>query len=116
VGSSANSNFLGEPQAGPILQVIGIAYLFQAFTNPATVYFQKNLDFDVYFSLKFSSVVADVLVAIVFGFVFQNVWALVAGIFARHLTQLLVSYRIDPFRPSLELDAEKAKDLLGFGK
>lgn len=116
VGSSAISNFLGEPQAGPILQVIGITYLFRAFMNPATVYFEKDLQFHKYFSLRFSSVFVDVIVAIAFGLVFQNVWALVAGIFARHLTQLLVSYRIDPFRPSLELDTEKAKELLGFGK
>jgi Membrane protein involved in the export of O-antigen and teichoic acid len=84
--------------------------------NPATVYFEKNLDFRKFFSLKFSSVIVDVVVAIVFGFIFQNVWALVAGILARHLAQLLVSYRIDPFRPSLELDTEKAKELFGFGK
>jgi len=116
VTSSAISSFLGEPQAGPILQVIGITYMFRAFMNPATVYFEKNLEFNKYFSLKLSSVFADVIVAIAFGFIFQNVWALVAGLFARHLTQLLVSYRIDPFRPSLELDTEKAKELLGFGK
>ncbi|PGF17151.1 lipopolysaccharide biosynthesis protein [Natrinema sp. CBA1119] len=116
VTSSAISDFLGEPQAGPILQVIGITYLLRAFMNPATIYFEKNLNFRKYFSLKFSSVFVDVIVAIAFGFVFQNVWALVAGILARHLTQLLVSYRIDPFRPSLELDTEKAKELMGFGK
>lgn len=116
LGSSAISNLLGEPQAEPILQVIGITYLFRAFMNPATVYFEKDLQFHKYFSLRFSSVIVDVIVAIAFGVVFRNVWALVAGIFARHLTQLLVSYRIDPFRPSLELDTEKAKELLGFGK
>ena len=116
VSSSTISEFLGEPQAGPILQVVGITYLFRAFMNPATVYFEKNLEFHKYFSLNFSSVFVDVIVAIAFGIVFQNVWALVAGLFARHLTELLVSYRIDPFRPSLELDAEKAKELLGFGK
>lgn len=116
VTSSAISSFLGEPQAGPILQVIGITYLFRAFMNPATVYFEKNLEFNKYFSLKFSSVFADVIVAIAFGVIFQNVWALVAGLFAKHLTQLFASYRIDPFRPSLELDTDKAKQLLGFGK
>lgn len=116
VGSSIISDFLGEPQAGPILQVIGVTYLFRAFMNPATVYFEKDLQFHKYFSLRFSSVVADVIVAIAFGVIFQNVWALVAGIFARHLTQLFVSYRIDPFRPSFELDIEKARELLGFGK
>lgn len=114
--SNPISVLLGEPQAGPILQVIGLAYLFQAFINPSTVYFEKDLEFHKYFSLKFSSVLIDVLVAIVFAVIFQNVWALVAGLFARHITQLVVSYRIDPFRPSLELDLEKAKDLLGFGK
>jgi len=116
VTSSAISSFMGEPQAGPIIQVIGIAYLFSACMNPATVYFEKNLNFDKYFLLNFSSVVVDVSVAISFGYAFQNVWALVAGIFARNFTKFLISYYIDPFRPSLELDTEKAKELLGFGK
>jgi O-antigen/teichoic acid export membrane protein len=116
VGSSTISKFLGEPQAGPILRVIGITYLFRAFINPATVYFEKDLQFQKYFLFKFPSVLIDVIVAIAFGVVFQNVWALVAGVFARHFTELLVSYRIDPFRPSLELDTENAKELLGFGK
>lgn len=116
LASDTISGLLGEPQAGPILQVIGWTYLFRALINPSTVYFEKDLQFHKYFSLKFSSVLVDVIVAIIFAVVLQNVWALVAGLFAKHITQLIVSYRIDPFRPSLEFDFGKAKELLGFGK
>jgi len=110
------ASFFNAPEARPIIQVIGFAVLFQAFTNIGIVYFQKELEFNKQFIYQLSGTVADFIVAISAALILKSVWALVFGLLAGNFVRLVVSYLIHPYRPHLTFDLGKAKELFGFGK
>ena len=110
------ADFFNAPEAKPIIQVIGISLLLQAFTNIGVVYFQKELEFNKQFLYQLSGILADFTVAIFAVLILRNVWALVLGLLAGNAARLVASYLIHPYRPRLNWNLGKAKELFGFGK
>ena len=110
------ASFFNATEAKLIIQVIGLAILFQAFTNIGVVYFQKELEFNKQFIYQISGTLADFAVAISAALILRSVWALVFGLLAGNAVRCFVSYLIHPYRPHLSFDFGKAKELFGFGK
>lgn len=108
--------FFKAPAATLIIRVIGFSILFQAFTNIAVVYFQKELEFHKQFFYQLSGTLADFLVAVPAALILRSVWALVFGLLAASIVRFIVSYLIHPYKPHLTRDWKKAKELFGFGK
>jgi len=108
--------FFDTPEAKPIIQVIGFSMLFGAFTNIGVIYFRKELEFNKEFVYQFTGTLADFIVAISAVFILRNVWALVLGMLAGNIVRCLMSYLIHPYRPRLNFNLEKIKELFGFGK
>jgi len=108
--------FFDAPEAKPIIQVIGLSVLFQAFTNIGVIYFQKELEFNKEFIYQFAGTLTDFIVAISAVLILRNVWALVLGMLIGNAVRCFVSYLIHPYRPCLSSDLGKAKELFGFGK
>jgi len=108
--------FFGTPEAEPIIQVIGISVIFQAFTNIGVLYFQKELEFNKQFRYQLAGTLADFIVAVCAVWILQNVWAFVFGLVAGNATRCIFSYAVHPYRPHFALDLEKVKELFTFGK
>ncbi|MCD6442002.1 lipopolysaccharide biosynthesis protein [bacterium] len=108
--------FFKTPAATLIIRVIGLSVVFQAFTNIAIVYFQKELEFHKQFFYQLSGTLANFLIAVPTALILRNVWALVFGVLAGNFVRFIVSYAIHPYRPHLTWDLRKAKELFGFGK
>ena len=110
------SSFFDEPGATPILQVLALSLLFHGGTNPGIAYFQRDLNFQRVFVYEMGGTIFDIVVAVTAAFIFRNVWALVYGLLARHLGQLILSFFMAPqiIKPRFELD--KFKKLFVFGK
>ena len=108
--------FFNVPQARPIIRVIGLSLLFGAFTNIGVIYFQKELEFNKQFIYQLSGTLVDFIVAVSAVLILRSVWALVFGLLAAAITKLIVSYLIHPYRPHLNLDLSKTKELFGFGR
>ena len=110
------ATFFEVPEAKPIIQVIGLAVLLQAFTNIGVIYFKKELEFNKEFIYQFAGTLADFIVAVSAVLILGNVWALVFGLLAGNVARGFMSYLIHPYRPHLSFDLGKAKELFGFGK
>lgn len=108
--------FFRAPQAKPIIQIVGFSVLLQAFTNIGVIYFQKELEFNKQFVYQLSGTLADFVVAVSAVLILRSVWALVFGLLAGSTARLVVSYLIHPYRPRLNSDLGKVKELFGFGK
>jgi lipopolysaccharide exporter len=108
--------FFGAPAAEPIIQIIGISVLLQAFTNIGVLFFQKELEFNKQFLYQLAGTLADFIVAVSAVLIIQNVWALVFGLIAGNAVRCVMSYVVHPYRPHIALDIAKVKDLFGFGK
>lgn len=108
--------FFKAPQARFIIQVMGISLLLEVFTNIGVIYFQKELEFNKQFIYQLSGTLADFIVAISAALILRNTWALVFGFFAGNVARFIVSYLIHPFRPHINFDLVKTRELFGFGK
>lgn len=108
--------FFETSEATPIIQVIGISFLFQGFTNVGVIFFQKELEFKKQYIYQLSGTLADFIVAVSAALILGNVWALVYGLIAGNLVRLVVSYFVHSHKPTLSFDLKKAKELFGFGK
>lgn len=108
--------FFKTPAAKPILQVIGLSTFIQGFTNIGVIYFQKDLEFHKQFAYGFSGTLANVSIAISSVLLLRSVWALVFGLLAGDLAQLIVSYFIHPYRPRPRFNQGQFKELFDFGK
>jgi lipopolysaccharide exporter len=110
------AKFFNTPQAASIIQVMSFSFLFQGFTNIGVVYFQKELEFNKQFIFRVSGTIADFIVAVSIALIFRNVWALVLGILAGKLVQFAASYLLQPYRPRVQFDSAKVRELFNFGK
>jgi len=108
--------FFDVPEVVPILRTIGLAVIIKSFVNIAIIYFQKELEFKKYFQYQFLGSLSSAIVTISMAIIFRSVWALVFGLLAGSIVGLLMSYKIDSYRPKIRIDLQKLKELWGFGK
>ncbi len=115
-GAPYVSVFFEAPAAAPILRIIGLAIILEGLTNVAVVYFEKELQFHKYFVYQLTGVIVDLTVAVSAAFILRSAWALIFGYLAGALTRCVISYVIDPYRPKISFEIDRAKELFGFGK
>ena len=108
--------FFDASEAKPIIQVIGLSVIFQAFTNIGVIHFQKELEFNKQFIYQLSGTLTDFVVAVAAVLILGNVWALVFGLLAGKAAMFITSYLLHPYRPHLSFDVSKMKELFGYGK
>ena len=108
--------FFNEPKVVSILRVITLSFIVDALRNIGTISFRKNLDFGKLFILEASSTLAYIVIAIPMAFLLRNAWALVIGSLASAVVGCLLSYILHPYRPRLDFDVVKGKELFGFGR
>ena len=99
-----------------VIRFIGLLYFVLCSTNIGVVYFEKNIEFNRFFLYQFSGTLTDVIVSLVLVYYLQNVWALFYGIMAGTVVRVLFSFLLINFRPKLEFDYHKARELLKYGK
>jgi O-antigen/teichoic acid export membrane protein len=108
--------FFQSPEVKTIIQALGLVTFFQAFTNIGVIFFQKELEFNKIFIYRFVGISTNFIVAVAAAIILRSVWALVLGLLAEKVVNIIVSYLIHPYRPHLSKDIEKAKELFGFGR
>lgn len=108
--------FFAEPRAVSLIRIVAVSVLVEGFHNPGVVYFRKELEFDKQFLYEFAGIGADLVAAVCFGVALQSALALVFGLLARNVVQLVMSFALHPYRPRFLLDRRKCMDLIGFGR
>lgn len=108
--------FFKEPAAIAILRVISFRIIFQGLINIGIIYFRKKLDFKRLFIFNIVPQIIYIIVVIPLAFILRNVWALVWASVIGGLVGCVISYIIHPYRPHLDFNINKAKELFNFGK
>jgi lipopolysaccharide exporter len=93
------SVYFKEPRLVEVMQVVAAGSLFAGLNNIGIVMFRRDLDFRRDFLFGFYSKVVTVTPTIMLALVWRNYWALVIGPIVGHLFEVLISYRMHPFRP-----------------
>lgn len=122
LGAPYIAYFFEAPEASLLMRVIGISLLFGSsggiggFANIGILYFQKELEFNKQFIYRLTGTLANFVVAVSSAIILKSVWALVFGLLAGNIVSFFVGYLIHPYRPRLNFDFDKARELFGFGK
>jgi O-antigen/teichoic acid export membrane protein len=122
LGAPYIAYFFEAPEASLLMRVIGISLLFGSsggiggFANIGILYFQKELEFNKQFIYRLTGTLADFVVAVSSAIILKSIWALVFGLLAGNIVRFFVGYLIHPYRPRLNFDFDKARELYTFGK
>jgi lipopolysaccharide exporter len=110
------SAFINEPRVVDIIRVLSITLAIQGSGNIGVVYFRKNLDFQKQSFFDIIPLVINILIVIPLVLLLKNVWALVCATLLTAIVTGIISYIIHPYRPRIDLNFKKFKELLNFGK
>lgn len=110
------SVFYRNIHLNPILKLISLSFLFNGITSVGVFLFIKELNFKNKVIFEQANAISNTLVSVVLAIIFKNVWALVIGHLVGTMVGFILSYKLYPFRPSLNLDLKAIKGFFHFGK
>lgn len=110
------ASFFDSPDSLQILLFVGVVPFLRGFINPAIVKFQKELQFNKEFILRFSVFAFDAVVAIILAYLTRSAASLVWGLAAGVLLEILVSFLFIKPRPRFAFELAKIKKVVGRGK
>lgn len=109
------SAFFGREEATTFLRVAGLAPALAGLTSLSLIKLTRELEFRPRFAVHGAATAAELVAAVAVALWLRNAWAFLAGLFAGHLVRLVGSYLIHPYRPRLRLEAQRIRELAGFG-
>ncbi|KKT67237.1 MAG: membrane protein involved in the export of O-antigen and teichoic acid, polysaccharide transporter, PST family, partial [Candidatus Curtissbacteria bacterium GW2011_GWC1_44_33] len=103
------ASFFSSPTALNLIRFSSLIPLVRGFINPSIVKFQKELKFNKEFWFRSSIFLVDVTFAILLGILTGSEYALIWGMLAAALTEVVLSFIVVKPTPSLTLEKEKFK-------
>jgi O-antigen/teichoic acid export membrane protein len=107
--------FFNSPQATLIIRLISFSLLINGFQNIGIILFRKELEFNKLFFYEISGTLVNFFVAVSLAFISGNVFALVWGTLAGSVLRLIMSYVVHDYRPRVEFQKDKSKEIFSFG-
>ena len=108
--------FFNSPNSKFLLYLIGIVPIIRGFINPAIVRYQKELQFNKEFLLRFSVFTFDAFVSITLALVTKNAASLIWGLIAGAVMEVLLSHLAIKPRPKFGIEMSKFKKIINRGK
>lgn len=90
--------YFDEPALTTVMYAIAAIPVLQGLVNVGTVDFRKHLRFGAEFQLVLLARIPSSAVTIVLALAYRSYWALVAGSIVRAALDVVLSYRLHPFR------------------
>ena len=97
--------FYNEPRLVAVMLVLALGRAVQSFENIGTVDFRRQMNFSREFSFSAQKKIIAFAVTVSLALVYESYWALVAGSVTGRLAGLVLSYRMQPYRPRFSLAA-----------
>lgn len=107
--------FFYDERVTAVIQFMTLQVFLGATTSVHTALLQKEMGFKRLFWIRFITVGLPGLASIPLAWYGMGYWALVMGTLVGQLTQVLVLWRLSPWRPSWTFDVPVAKEMAYFG-
>lgn len=104
-----------EPQATPLIRAIAFRPLLEAMVSIRVAELVRDFRFRTLAFIYLPEALVNTILAVVLAPIW-GVWALVAGVLAGPLAQIVMSYLLAPHRPRWVIDAAAARSLVRFGR
>ena len=99
-----------------LIATIGLLPLIMGLHNPAMILFQKELQMKQELVFHLAGAIANFCISMALALQGHGAWALIAGLISQALVQLVVSYLIQSYRPSLQFSRNTFSEMFHFGK
>jgi len=109
------AKFFREPKIVDILRVLSLKIILFSFISVHQGLFQRKFKFKHLFFVRLLSGFVVGVVSISLAWLGYGVWSLIFGILAGTLIQVLLVWKLSPWRPSLSYDFKLARRVLLFG-
>lgn len=110
------SLFFGSSNADSIIRLVSLVAVIRGFINPSIVKFQKELQFNKEFILRFSVFTVDTLVAVSLAYITHSPASLVWGLIGGAILEVILSFLLVSPKPKLSFDFKRVKKIVGRGK
>ena len=114
--ASTLTTFFRAPDALGIIQALAALPILRALRNVAMVELRGDLRFGPQYIMRSATLLAEIGVTVPLAIMLGNAWALVSGMLTASLVQVLLSYRLHPYRPTLRLDRAQLRELAELGR
>lgn len=106
------ADFYHDERLKKILYVLALGIFIGGFSNIGPVAFRKEMQFHKEFYFLLAKKLLGFTVCMILAFSMRNYWALVFGTFAGNFLEVILSYRVHPYRPRFCMSARR--ELFGF--
>jgi O-antigen/teichoic acid export membrane protein len=106
--------FFRDPRVEMIVYALAVSKIVASFANIRIIDFRRDLEFNREFRFMVTVRLVSAALTILWAVIWRSHWALLAGIFTRSATSLILSYILAPYRPRFTL-ARLAK-IMGFSR
>ena len=110
------SKFYNEARAYNLFLAISLLFILRGFRNVGIVYFRKNIEMHKQMLIDIIPFIFQLIFIIPSAIYFQNVWAIMIGIYIRRIVELALSYILHPYRPKFIIEKDALSELFNFGK
>ncbi len=110
------SKFYNESSLTMLIAIAALVPVIKGFINPSIVLYHKNLEFFKDSAFKLSIVLFEACAAILFAYFFRSVIALIFGLLAAGIFEVLLSFIIFPEKPTFHYISNRAKVIFANAK
>ncbi len=115
LGSPLIAAMCGDDRVGPLVAVLGIAFLFITPGMVPSAILTRDMSFDRLALVGIVSAIATAIVAVVLAYTGFGVWSLVVASVAGQLVQTLTLFAVSDWRPQLVFRWSEVRPVLSFG-
>ncbi len=110
------SSFFKSPDALPLLILVSLVPLIRGFINPSIARFQKDLQFHKEFYYRSGIFLIETIVSIVLVVIMKNPIALIYGLVAGAIFEVIISFWFIKPVPIIEFNKKIFKEIISHGK
>lgn len=108
-------NFYNEPVLCPILRILGLVLITQAFSSVQNTLLSKNIDFKKKAKITVSKNIISGLIGLLFAFLGYGVWALVIQSLTASILFSIMLWSTTEWYPNMHFSRKSFKELFGYG-
>ncbi|HEY8448060.1 MAG TPA: lipopolysaccharide biosynthesis protein [Thermomicrobiales bacterium] len=110
------ANFFDRPGAEDVVRAMAAFVVVRGLANPAMVLFTREMSFRQGSVVALVGLIVALIVTVPLAYVLRSVWALLLGMIASQASMTVASYVVSSYRPRLEFDRQKLRELTRFGR
>lgn len=109
------AKFYNQPILTPMVRVLSLSLIINAFTLVQTSLLTKAMDFKAQFKIQLFAIILSGLIGIIMAYKGMGVWSIVVQNVTNFLFRAIIVWIISKWRPSFEISLDSLKTMFSFG-